>query len=210
MTRSRPARGRRRAVSRLLALGALLLLLGGGAAVVLGTLAFSSSSTATTTQTVSARPPASPPKAAKPRAARSVAVKLSGVAAFDPEGDGQENDDLAPDATDGDLSTSWRSETYRDFAKSGVGLVLDAGRAVRLSRLVLRTDTPGYTAEIRVGSSPRGPFTSVSRPRRVTATTVFPIAQAPPARYVVVWIVAIPAGSAAHVNEVSAARRQAG
>lgn len=73
-------------------------------------------------------------------AAAIVAVRI-----FDPEidgGDGEENDDLASLATDGDTSTVWRTQCYENQflgAKPGVGLVvsfdapLDRDLAVQLA-----------------------------------------------------------------------------
>jgi hypothetical protein len=48
--------------------------------------------------------------------------------AYDPGGDGHENDGLAPAArADGDPTTNWQTECYGDryFGKEGVGLVVD-------------------------------------------------------------------------------------
>ena len=87
------------------------------------------------------------------------AVTLSGVKGFDPQGDGTEHDADAPNATDGNQSTFWTTEQYRsqDFSglgKDGVGLVLDAPTAVALKKLTVTTDTPGFTAVVKAGSSP--------------------------------------------------------
>ena len=51
------------------------------------------------------------------------------AAAYDPLGDGSENNDAAAAAVDGDRSTSWQTERYTDplaSTKAGVGLVLTA------------------------------------------------------------------------------------
>ena len=133
-------------------------------------------------------------------------VKLTGVAAYDPPpGDGREHPDEVGEATDGDLGTSWTTEKYESFAetKDGVGLVLAAGRVVELESVTVRTDTPGFTAQIQVGSSTEGPFEPVSTDQPVGATTTFEL-EPRQGRYVVVWITDIPPGSAAHVNEVTA------
>jgi hypothetical protein len=197
--------------ARIFAVLGLAALFGGAAAVVLGTLGRGGTSSdkpppATTTARAPARPPPPPvrPPAPKPR---RPAVRVAGVAAFDPEGDRAENDDLAPEATDGDLSTFWRTENYRSFFKKGVGLVLDARRPVRLSSVVLRTDTPGFSADIRVGAAPDGPFEIAAPPRRVSTRTVFALRRTPPARYVLVWVTGMPDNFAAHVNEVTATGR---
>src|SRR5439155_27170462 len=114
------------------------------------------------------------------RPAVSAAIKLAGVGAYDPDGDGHEYEELAPLATDGDPSTSWHTEHYRSWYKPGVGLVLDEGRPVRTKTVTLVTDTPGYAAEIQAGSSPQGPFTLVSQSGATGATTVFHLREPAP------------------------------
>jgi eukaryotic-like serine/threonine-protein kinase len=134
-------------------------------------------------------------------------IELAGIRAFDPPetgGDGREHDDRAPGATDGDASTYWTTETYQDFAatKEGVGLVLDAGAPVRLERLVVVSETPGFTAEIRAGGSAEGPFPAVVSPSRtVGERTAFPV-EGEPARFYLVWITAL--DGRARINGITA------
>jgi hypothetical protein len=158
-----------------------------------------------------AKRPAPPPAPRKPPARKKPVPKvhLTAVATYDPEGDGHENDDLVPAATDGDPATFWSTEHYHSFFKSGVGLLLDAGRAVELPRLTLVTDTPGLAAEIRAASNPTGPFTRVSPVKTITGTTHIPLKMKSPGRYFLVWVVAVPTQPAdiaglAHVNEARA------
>ncbi len=130
-------------------------------------------------------------------------IRLVGVGAYDPPpGDGSEHDAEAPSATDRSMATYWPTESYQSFSatKSGVGLVLDAGRDVELSRVRVRTDTPGFTAEIQTGDSPTGPFRRVSTSKVVGLTTNFPVDGR--GRYWVVWITDLQ--GRAHVNEVTA------
>ena len=129
-------------------------------------------------------------------------VPLEGVASYDPQGDDKaEHPERVADATDGDPSTYWTTSTYfGDFSKDGVGLVLEAGS--RAKRLVLTTDTPGYTAEIRAGSSAEGPFDAVVGPSKtVAASTTWELEEAD-GRYLVVWITEL--DRVAHVNEARA------
>ena len=128
-------------------------------------------------------------------------VKLTAAGAFDPEGDGHERDEEASLAVDGDRSTFWRTERYSRFFKTGVGLVLDAGRRVRVRQVVVDSATPGVRAEIRIGNSRTGPFTRVSAAKTLTARTTFPVAGRA-GRYVVVWVTALPPESAGEVAEV--------
>ena len=129
-------------------------------------------------------------------------VAVQGVASYDPDGDDKvEHPERVADATDGDPATYWTTSTYfGDFSKPGVGLVLKADGAP--AALTLTTDTPGYTAEIRSGNSPEGPFdTVVGESKTVTATTAWELDETD-ARYFVVWITDL--DRVAHVNEVKA------
>ena len=136
-------------------------------------------------------------------------VHLIGVRAYDPPpGDGREYDALAANATDGQSPTSWQTERYRSSTfgnlKSGVGLVLDAGADVQLRSLTVVSDTPGYTAEIKVGSSATGPFDPVSGSRVVGSRTTFSLSFDRPHRYFLLWITRLAPGfQRTHVNEVS-------
>jgi hypothetical protein len=133
------------------------------------------------------------------------AIPLEGIRAYDPSppGDNSEHDDEAPLATDGDPATFWKTETYNTFFKPGVGLVLDARARRQVKRVTVTTDTPGYTAAIRAGSSDNGPFTAVAPGKTVGTATTFALNNAD-ARYYVVWITALGGASVAHVNEVRA------
>ena len=186
--------------ARLLAAGALaVLLLALGWAVANGLDEDDAASQAPPTRETVAT--TTRPKPAKPPAARSRFVKLTAAGAFDPEGDGHERDEEASLAVDGNRSTFWRTERYSRFFKTGVGLVLDAGRAVRVRQVVVDSGTPGVRAEIRIGSSPAGPFTRVSPAKTLTARTTFPVAGRT-GRYVVVWVTGLPPESAGEVAEV--------
>ena len=130
------------------------------------------------------------------------AVTLSGVGAFDPDGGDGEHDDLAGLATDGNPATFWRTSTYRSQLsafKSGVGLVLEASGTS--DQIAVTTDTPGFTAEVRAGASPQGPFETVGAGKVVQSTTTWDL-ESNDAQYYVIWITQL-IGSA-HVNEVKA------
>ena len=186
--------------ARLLAAGALaVLLLALGWAVANGLEEDDAASQAPPTRETVAT--TTRPKPAKPPPARSRFVKLTAAGAFDPEGDGHERDEEAPLAVDGNRSTFWRTERYSRFFKTGVGLVLDAGRGVRVRQVVVDSRTPGVRAEIRFGSSRTGPFTRVSPAKTLTARTTFPVAGRT-GRYVVVWVTGLPPESAGEVAEV--------
>lgn len=187
-----------------LGLAALLLVLGYAVASALDDGAGDGGTTAAapTTAETGTTPSA-------PRPPRVVAVKLTAVGALDPEGDGVENDDRAPLAVDGDVTTSWATERYQSFFKQGVGLVLDAGAIRRLERLDVVTATPGYLAEVRAGATPDGPFTTIAPERTVDRLTQFALGGRR-ARYVVIWVTDLPDGSAAEVAEARLRVRRAG
>jgi serine/threonine-protein kinase len=131
-------------------------------------------------------------------------ASLTGISSYDPEGDGTEHPEAVARATDGDPTTYWTTETYEDFSstKGGVGVVLDAGKSVELSRLVVRTDTPGFTAEIRSGDSADSFGDAVGASQTVAAATTFELDDPGAARYYLVWITDL--DRLAHVNEVTA------
>ena len=131
----------------------------------------------------------------------SAPVRLQGVASWDPQGDDrEEHPEQVGFATDGDDSTYWSTSTYQDFSalKDGVGLVLRASGDA--AKLAVTTDTPGFTAEIRAGSSASGPFDRVvAAGKTVNASTTFDL-EGDSARFYVVWITDL--DGRAHVNEV--------
>jgi hypothetical protein len=186
--------------ARILAAGALaVLLLALGWAVANGLDEDDAASQAPATRETAVT--TTRPKPTTRPVARARFVKLTAAGAFDPEGDGHERDEEASLAVDGDRSTFWRTERYSRFFKTGVGLVLDAGRRVRVRQVVVDSATPGVRAEIRIGNSRTGPFTRVSPAKTLTARTTFPVAGRT-GRYVVVWVTALPPESAGEVAEV--------
>jgi len=134
-------------------------------------------------------------------------IHLRGIGDYDPQGDGSEPGFTAAQATDGNPATYWRTEIYntRQFGglKAGLGLVLDAGHAVKLGHLTVHTTTPGFVAEIQAGSTPSGGFSPDSSSQTVGATTTFTLNGAD-ARYYVLWITELPPGDTVRVNEVTA------
>lgn len=78
-----------------------------------------------------------------------IATQIVSVSAFDPEidgGNGEENNDLANRATDGDVTTSWRTQCYSNQfmgAKPGVGLVVSFD-GVLAGDLIVQLDNGPY------------------------------------------------------------------
>jgi eukaryotic-like serine/threonine-protein kinase len=137
---------------------------------------------------------------AAPPPARS--AELTAAAAFDPEGGDGEHDGEVTLATDGDAATHWSTETYRDFVKSGVGIVVEAEPAAALDELKVTTDSSGFPAKIRASNDQGGPFVDVSGEQTVSGDTTFDLDTDDRAfRYYLVWL-RLPDGGVAHVNEV--------
>jgi predicted Ser/Thr protein kinase len=137
--------------------------------------------------------------------AANAPISVRGIGAYDPEGGDGEHDDEAGLATDGQASTFWRTSTYQSnlsALKNGVGLVLDAQLEVEPKTITVTSTTPGFEAEIQAGNSPDGGFTRVSDSKTVESRTTFELDGAA-ARYFVVWITEIPAGTRAEITEVT-------
>jgi serine/threonine-protein kinase len=185
--RARPRAGSRRRRRNALAALALVLLV---ALAVAGAVALSRGGSS---------PEAGPP------------VRVLAAATYDPVGGDGEHDETLANATDGDPATYWTTEGYGDFhaTKKGVGLVIDAGSSGGLSELTVTSDLPGWTAEIKAGSSATdfSGAETVGRPQRVDDRATWKLDRVT-ARYYLIWITALARDSAgkqrAHVNEVTA------
>ena len=88
----------------------------------------------------------------------SPGLAIVDLTSFDPQtsdADKQEREDLVDFAADGDLSTSWMTESYRRRGlgglKTGVGLLIRLEQPLPLNQVVLDTNTEGWVAEIYVG-----------------------------------------------------------
>jgi hypothetical protein len=197
----------RRLQTRALAFGALGAFLVGTGVLVAVSLP-KDESTAQTVASTTAPATTAPPATTTPPKPVATPLRVNAVAAYDPFGDDHENDDEVGRATDGDRATYWSTERYSSWFKDGVGLVVDAGRPVRLATLRLQSETPGFTAEIQAGTRPEGPFTRIVRGRKIGASTVVRVGGKSPRRYVLIWITQLGAtprtGGAVRINEVRA------
>jgi eukaryotic-like serine/threonine-protein kinase len=128
-------------------------------------------------------------------------VQLAALSDFDPDGDDNEHPEAVLNATDGDPTTYWTTETYSSFDKAGVGIVLDAGSDADLSELNVMTDTPGFTAVIEASNRADGGFKTVSDSQTVEGETTFDL-EGGAYRYYLIWITSL--SGRAHVNEVRA------
>ena len=141
-----------------------------------------------------------------PKGSSHTSVQLQGSGAYDPEGDGSEHGEDAHFATDHDASTSWDTETYNNFQKGGVGLVLKAPRQVALSKLTVQSVGSDFDAQIKAGDSSGGPFTDVSGDfQPVGSSKAFSVdTHGRKYLYYVVWLKLPFEGGQAQISEVTA------
>jgi len=143
----------------------------------------------------------------------AAAIRLRAVAAYDPPpGDGVEDNPRLSLATDGNPTTYWATEWYTNAhfgnLKSGVGIVLDAGKPVHLATLTVQSDTPGFVATIKAGHSRTGPFQPVTPTQTIARRTTFRLRPGPASEYYLLWITELSPTTGpnyqAHINEVNA------
>ena len=100
--------------------------------------------------------------------ANGTAATITKAVAFDPFGDDHaENNDQAPNATDGDPATYWQTQGYNDAAiktKPGVGLYVTLSNGTAMSALKVNSPTSGWSAEIYVSDGPKDDLTSWGAP----------------------------------------------
>ena len=127
-------------------------------------------------------------------------IAVHAVESYDPDGDdGSEHPEAVPRATDHDPATYWPTSQYYSgggsFGKPGVGIVLETARPAK--ELVLESDTPGFTAEVRANDAAVSPARTVA-----SRTTIFPLNTQE--TRLVLWLTNRGPNAAVHVNEVSA------
>ncbi|EHK88798.1 protein kinase family protein [Saccharomonospora azurea] len=120
-------------------------------------------------------------------------VKPSEVAVFNPEGEGDGVAD-APKAVDGDESTAWETDEYRQqfpLFKTGVGLLASFDDSLELGAVRIVSDTPGTEVEIRVADSAQPELeqtTTVASTRLENGTTEVTLDEPASGQYVLIWI----------------------
>jgi serine/threonine protein kinase len=157
---------------------------------------------------VSGSPPASGGTSASsspPSVAVSNVLTPVGANSFDPLGtSGGENGNEAKYAIDNNPSTFWHTDFYDNYPnfgnlKSGTGLILDMGRPVRLSQVVVQFGTiccAHVAIEIGNNATPvpssLGSFTVVQRSSAAVGSTTFDVTSSVTGRYVLIWITYLP------------------
>jgi serine/threonine protein kinase len=145
-------------------------------------------------------------------------VAAHGFDALSTPGDdpGNENDQLANLAIDGNPSTSWNTQFYIGNpvfggTKTGTGLILDMGRQVRLSSVrVTFGSIPGADVQIKLGNNnTRAPstlssFKTVASATNVAGTHTFAVHSSATGRYVLIWFTKLPPQSPGSSNRFEA------
>lgn len=150
-----------------------------------------------------------PTHSASPSTAQAAVLKPVSAHGFDalssPKDDpGNENDNMAALAIDGNPKTAWQTQYYFNNPvfgglKTGTGLILDMGSPVRLSSVQVTFGTiPGADVRIEVGNSDQrsasalSSFTTVAQADNVSGTSTFQAHSTATGRYVLVWFTKLP------------------
>ena len=117
------------------------------------------------------------------------------VEAYDPQGDGEENNRLTPTIYDGDNDTGWYSENYRSDAfgglKDGVGVIVDLGPNKKPQTVELVMPEPS-DVEVHIGPDNRlEGATKIGEKQDADGTVKFDVPAEVSGQYVVVWFTKI-------------------
>ena len=113
------------------------------------------------------------------------------VEAYDPEGDGQENNNLTPKIYDGDKGTGWFSENYRTDTfgglKKGLGVIVDLGPNKKPQSVELNIPHPA-DIEVYVGPDNRlEGATKIGEKADADGNVTFDVPADVSGQYIVVW-----------------------
>jgi hypothetical protein len=153
-----------------------------------------------------APPTHGPSSSSAPAAAASVLLTPVSANSFDALGNdgGNEDGNGAKYAIDNNPSTFWHTEYYFDYPvfgnlKKGTGLILDMGKQVRLSQVVVQFGASCCTdVQIEIGNnnipvpSSLSSFTSVASSTTAAGATTFNVTSTATGRYVLIWITRLP------------------
>ncbi|MGO9187241.1 MAG: protein kinase family protein [Streptosporangiaceae bacterium] len=156
----------------------------------------------------SAAPPTTSPRSSSPAAAASVLLKPVSATSFNPLGSppgSNEDSGETGNAIDGNASTFWHTSYYDGNPvfgglKKGTGLLLDMGRAVRLSQVAVQFGTTCCDhVQIEIGNdsnpvaSALSSFTVLQSSDTAQGNTTFNVTSNATGRYVLIWLTYLPA-----------------
>ncbi len=139
------------------------------------------------------------------------ALTIAGITSYDPEGDGDERNDIVDRAIDGDPETAWNSHTYSTDGfgglKSGVGLAVDLGESVEVSQIELVFPRGDYGTQVWVNDEPTlDGATRVGAWRSAKNTWQVTPDEPATGRYVIVWFIRAwdgPKGEIVYLSEIT-------
>jgi len=155
----------------------------------------------------SAAPPPTRPRSSAPAAAAAVLLKPVSATSFNPLGNppgSNEDSGEAGNAIDGNASTFWHTSYYVGNPvfgglKKGTGLLLDMGRAVRLSQVAVQFGTTCCDhVQIEIGNennpaaSALSTFTVLQSSDTAQGNTTFNVTSNATGRYVLIWLTYLP------------------
>ncbi|HYN68099.1 MAG TPA: protein kinase family protein [Ornithinibacter sp.] len=113
------------------------------------------------------------------------------VEAYDPEGDGEENNNATPKIYDGDNGTGWFSENYRTDSfgglKKGLGVIVDLGPNKKPQTVELNIPHPS-DIEVYVGPDSRlEGATKIGEKAEADGTVKFDVPADVSGQYIIVW-----------------------
>ncbi len=137
--------------------------------------------------------------------AAAVALKPVSATVYNPLGDsGDDDPGDAQNVIDGNAGTGWHTSFYFTHLfgnlKKGTGLILDMGRPVRLSQVVIQFGTSCCThVQLELGNSSTGSkadplpgFTPVQSSASAVNSTTFNVTSKATGRYLLIWITDLP------------------
>ena len=149
-------------------------------------------------------PAAQPPQQKQtsgPAAAAAVLLNPVGATAFDPDANGtSDSPGQAQYALGGTSGEYWHTEYYLGSPvfggyKKGTGILINMGKAVRLSRVDVQFGTSCCTAasiEIGNSTSSLSSFSSVANSTTASGSTTFNVSSKDSGQYVLIWITSLP------------------
>ena len=158
------------------------------------------------TPATAAPPTHSPSSSSAPSAAASIVLTPVSANSFDALGNdgGNEDGPGAKYAIDNNPGTFWHTDYYLTYPalgnlKKGTGLILDMGKQVRLSQVVVQFGASCCAdVEIEIGNnntpvpSTLGTFTEVASSTSAHGSTTFNVSSNTTGRYVLIWITRLP------------------
>ncbi|MFD4249776.1 protein kinase family protein [Amycolatopsis thermoflava] len=149
--------------------------------------------TPTASASAPVNPSPNPPPSTGGQAQIGAAVGPESVTVYNPDGNG-DNTSRARNTVDGDPTTIWRTDQYRQqfpAIKEGVGLLASFDKPINLAKITVAADSPGTSIEVRLSDS-RNPELADTRVIGTATlngqTTDITLPQPQQTQYVIIWI----------------------